>query len=41
MSVPSPKLERYFTPACGSQVFSPAGGSAVVDPRYNAARNIL
>ncbi len=37
MSVPSPKLERYFTPACGSQVFSPAGGSASVDPRYNAA----
>lgn len=37
ISVPSPKLERYFTPACGSQVFAPAGGSAVVDPRYNAA----
>jgi prepilin-type N-terminal cleavage/methylation domain-containing protein len=37
MSVPNPKLERYFTPACGSQVFVPAGGSAVVDPRYNAA----
>jgi prepilin-type N-terminal cleavage/methylation domain-containing protein len=37
LSVPSPKLERYFAPACGSQVFSPAGGSSVVDPRYNAA----
>ena len=37
MSVPSPKLERYFTPACGSQVFSPTSGSATVDPRYNAA----
>jgi prepilin-type N-terminal cleavage/methylation domain-containing protein len=37
ISVPSPKLERYFTPACGSQGFSPANGSAVVDPRYNAA----
>src|ERR1019366_6846646 len=37
MSVPSPKLERYFTPACGSQAFVPAGGSAAVDPRYNAS----
>jgi prepilin-type N-terminal cleavage/methylation domain-containing protein len=37
LSVPNPKLERYFTPACGSQVFVPAGGSAVIDPRYNAA----
>jgi prepilin-type N-terminal cleavage/methylation domain-containing protein len=37
MSVPSPKLEHYFTPACGSQVFLPAGGSAGVDPRYNAS----
>jgi len=37
ISVPSPKLERYFAPACGSQVFSPAGGSALVDPRYSAA----
>ncbi|HEY1765433.1 MAG TPA: type II secretion system protein [Opitutaceae bacterium] len=37
MSVPSPKLEHYFTPACGSQVFSPSGGSAIVDPRYNPA----
>jgi prepilin-type N-terminal cleavage/methylation domain-containing protein len=37
ISVPSPKLEQYFTPACGSQVFAPAGGSAVIDPRYNAA----
>jgi hypothetical protein len=37
MSVPSPKLERYFTPACGSQVFLPVGGSAAVDLRYNAS----
>lgn len=37
ISVPSPKLEKYFAPACGSQVFSPAGGSAIIDPRYNAA----
>jgi prepilin-type N-terminal cleavage/methylation domain-containing protein len=37
ISVPSPKLEKYFTPACGSQVLSPTGGSAVVDPRYSAA----
>jgi prepilin-type N-terminal cleavage/methylation domain-containing protein len=37
MSVPSPKLDRYFAPACGSQVFTPAGGSSVVDPRYNPA----
>jgi prepilin-type N-terminal cleavage/methylation domain-containing protein len=37
LSVPNPKLERYFAPACGSQVLSPAGGSAIVDPRYSAA----
>jgi prepilin-type N-terminal cleavage/methylation domain-containing protein len=37
LSVPSPKLEQYFTPACGLQVFAPAGGSAVVDPRYSPA----
>lgn len=41
MSVPSPKLERYFTPACGSQTFAPAGGSAVLDPRYNAAAGVF
>jgi len=35
ISVPSPKLDRYFAPACGSQVFTPNGGSTVVDPRYN------
>ncbi len=35
LSVPSPKLEKYFTPACGSQAFAPTGGSAVADPRYN------
>jgi prepilin-type N-terminal cleavage/methylation domain-containing protein len=37
LSVPSPKLEKYFTPACGSQSFTPAGGSAIVDPRYSAS----
>jgi len=37
ISVPNAKLDRYFAPACGSQVFAPSGGSAVVDPRYNAA----
>lgn len=37
ISVPSPKLDKYFVPACGSQALAPAGGSAVVDPRYNAA----
>jgi len=37
LSVPSPKLDRYFAPACGSQVFSPTGGSSVVDPRFNPA----
>ena len=37
ISVPNSKLEKYFTPACGSQSFLPAGGSSVVDPRYNAA----
>ena len=35
ISVSSPKLERYFTPACGSQTISPAGGSSIVDPRYS------
>lgn len=37
MALPSPKLERYFTPACGSQVFVSSAGSSVVDPRYNPA----
>ena len=37
LSVPSPKLERYFTAACGSQILVPTGGSTVVDPRFNAA----
>ncbi|HEY1849230.1 MAG TPA: type II secretion system protein [Opitutaceae bacterium] len=37
LSVPSPKLERYFAPASGSQVFGPAGGTGAADPRYNAA----
>jgi hypothetical protein len=37
LSVPNPKLEQYFAPACGSQVFLPSGGSAIVDPRFNAS----
>ncbi len=37
LSVPSPKLDRYFAPACGSQVFLPTGGTSVVDPRYSSA----
>jgi prepilin-type N-terminal cleavage/methylation domain-containing protein len=37
LSVPNPKLEQYFAPACGSQVFLPTGGSAIVDPRFSAA----
>jgi prepilin-type N-terminal cleavage/methylation domain-containing protein len=37
VSVPSPKLERYFTPACGSQMVAPASGSSVVDPRFSSA----
>jgi prepilin-type N-terminal cleavage/methylation domain-containing protein len=41
ISVPSPKLERYFAPACGSQAFLPAGGSSVVDPRYNASTGLF
>jgi prepilin-type N-terminal cleavage/methylation domain-containing protein len=40
LSVPSPKLERYFTPACGLQSFSPAGGSTQQDPRYNASNGL-
>ncbi len=40
ISVPSPKLDHYFTPACGSQVFAPSGGSAAVDPRFNAATGL-
>jgi prepilin-type N-terminal cleavage/methylation domain-containing protein len=41
LSVPSPKLERYFTPACGSQSFLPTVGSPVIDPRYNAATGLF
>jgi prepilin-type N-terminal cleavage/methylation domain-containing protein len=37
IAIPNAKLERYFTPACGLQIFAPAGGSTIVDPRYNAA----
>jgi len=37
LSMPSAKLDRYFTPACGSQIFSPATGVTTVDPRYNPA----
>ena len=40
ISVPSPKLDHYFTPACGSQVFAPVGGSATSDPRFNAATGL-
>jgi prepilin-type N-terminal cleavage/methylation domain-containing protein len=35
LSVPNPKLEQYFAPACGSQAFLPTAGSSIVDPRYN------
>jgi prepilin-type N-terminal cleavage/methylation domain-containing protein len=41
ISVPNPKLEHYFAPACGSQALSPANGSTVVDPRYNAATGLF
>lgn len=41
ISVPNPKLERYFSPACGSQNNSPAGGSSVVDPRYSPATGLF
>ena len=37
LSLPSPKLDRYFTPACGVQIFTPAVGTSATDPRYNAA----
>jgi prepilin-type N-terminal cleavage/methylation domain-containing protein len=37
LSVPNPKLEQYFAPACGSQIFVPTGGSAIVDPRYSSS----
>ncbi|HEY1792960.1 MAG TPA: prepilin-type N-terminal cleavage/methylation domain-containing protein [Opitutaceae bacterium] len=37
LSVPSPKLEKYFAPACGSQTFLPNGGSDLADPRYNSS----
>lgn len=41
ISVPNPKLERYFAPACGSQSLLPSGGSSLVDPRYNAATGLF
>jgi prepilin-type N-terminal cleavage/methylation domain-containing protein len=41
MSVPSPKLEKYFTPACGSQSFASASGSAIVDPRFAASTGLF
>jgi prepilin-type N-terminal cleavage/methylation domain-containing protein len=41
ISVPNPKLERYFAPACGSQTFLPSGGSAIEDPRYNATTGLF
>ena len=30
-------MERYFTPACGSQIVTPVGGSSAVDPRFSPA----
>jgi prepilin-type N-terminal cleavage/methylation domain-containing protein len=41
LSLPSAKLERYFTPACGSQVFVPANGSSTVDPRYSSLTGLF
>jgi prepilin-type N-terminal cleavage/methylation domain-containing protein len=41
LSVPSPKLDRYFAPACGVQYFEPTGGSSSVDPRYNPLTNVF
>jgi prepilin-type N-terminal cleavage/methylation domain-containing protein len=41
ISVPSAKMTKYFTPACGSQVFVPAAGSAVVDPRYSPSTGLF
>lgn len=41
LSVPSPKMERYFTPACGLQVFVPAGGTGSLDPRYSATTGLF
>ena len=40
LSMPSAKLDRYFAPACGSQVFAPAGGGATADPRFNPATSV-
>jgi prepilin-type N-terminal cleavage/methylation domain-containing protein len=40
ISVPSPKLERYFAPACGSQTFLSAAGSPLTDPRYNPSTGV-
>jgi prepilin-type N-terminal cleavage/methylation domain-containing protein len=36
LSVQSRKLETYFAPACGLQSFTPTGGSATLDPRFNS-----
>jgi hypothetical protein len=41
LSMPSAKLDRYFAPACGSQIFSPAGGVTTVDPRFNPATAVF
>lgn len=41
LSVPSPRLDHYFAPACGLQYFAPTGGSSVVDPRYNPLTNLF
>ena len=40
LSVPSPKLERYFAPACGSQTFLSTVGSTLIDPRYNPSTGV-
>jgi len=41
LSMPSAKLDRYFAPACGSQILSPAGGGTTVDPRFNPATSLF
>jgi len=41
LSVPSPKLERYFAPVCGSQIFAAAAAEGAVDPRYNPSSGLF
>jgi hypothetical protein len=38
ISVPSPKLERYFTPACGSQAFAAGGRLSRCRPALQRGR---